>query len=128
MSKKDETDNFNHMIEFDDPDYDKWEKSYFKIRKDNFDYNEKNIENKCKAYGKIFVHGYYKKDEGIYVQGYCREMNSEEKRNYRKNQIKKTYPLGGGDYITIYEPINPVEDLVGGKVKFGKIKITKRRK
>lgn len=89
MSKKDETDNFNHMIEFDDSDYDKWEKSYFKIRKDNFDYNEKNIENKCKAYGKIFVHGYYKKDEGIYVQGYCREMNSEEKRNYRKNQIKK---------------------------------------
>ena len=128
MSKKDETDKFNHMIEFDDPDYDEWEKSYLKTRKDNFDYNEKNIENKYKAYGKIFVHGYYKKDEGIYVQGYCREMNSEEKRNYRKNQIKKTYPLGGGDYITIYEPINPVEDLVGGKVKFGKSKITKRRK
>lgn len=138
MSKKDETEKFNHMIEFDDPDYNEWDESYLEWRKSYnneqdrrkniFDYNEKNIENKCKAYAKIFVHGYYKKDEGIYVQGYCREMNSEEKRNYRKNQIKKTYPLGGGDYIVIYEPINPVEDLVGGKVKFGKSKITKRRR
>jgi len=32
-------------------------------------------------------------------------------------------PIGGGDYVRVYKPINPIQEIVGGKVKF----IQKRR-
>jgi hypothetical protein len=28
------------------------------------------------------------------------------------------YPIGGGDNVRVYKPINPIQEIVGGKVKF----------
>ena len=101
-------------------------------RKHAFSYNETIIENECRSLGKTFVSG-YKKEDGTYVHGYCREMNAEERedrmQNYRdiaeimskypkKKTLKKSYAMGAGDYVDVYEPMNPLEDLIGGEVKF----------
>ena len=114
-------------------------------RKHAFSYNETIIENECRSQGKTFVSG-YRKEDGTYVHGYCREMTSEERadalQNYRelaemmskypkKKTLKKSYAMGSGDYVDVYEPMNPLEDLMGGEVKFrhssGR-KPTKRRR
>lgn len=117
-----------------------------KERKHAFRYNENLIENACREQGKTFVNGYWK-DDGTYVHGYCREMTAEEKeirmQNYRdiaeimskypkKRTVKESHALGGGVYVDIYEPMNPLEDIIGGEVRFrhssGKRKTTKRRR
>lgn len=114
-------------------------------RKHAFSYNETLLENKCRELGMTFVSG-YRKEDGTYVHGYCREMTSEERnarlQNYReiaemmskypkKKTLKASHAIGGGDYVEVYEPMNPIEDLIGGEVKFrhtsGK-KSTKRRR
>ena len=114
-------------------------------RKHAFSYNETLLENKCRELGMTFVSG-YRKEDGTYVHGYCREMTSEERnarlQNYReiaemmskypkKKTLKASHAIGGGDYVEVYEPMNPIEDLIGGEVKFrhtsGK-KTNKRRR
>ena len=101
-------------------------------RKHAFSYNETIMENECRSQGKTFVSG-YRKEDGTYVHGYCREMTAEERearmQNYReiaemmskypkKKTLKKSYAMGGGDYVDVYEPMNPLEDVIGGKVRF----------
>lgn len=101
-------------------------------RKHAFSYNETLLENKCRELGMTFVSG-YRKEDGTYVHGYCREMTSEERnarlQNYReiaemmskypkKKTLKASHAIGGGDYVEVYEPMNPIEDLIGGEVKF----------
>ena len=114
-------------------------------RKHASSYNETLLENKCRELGMTFVSG-YRKEDGTYVHGYCREMTSEERnarlQNYReiaemmskypkKKTLKASHAIGGGDYVEVYEPMNPIEDLIGGEVKFrhtsGK-KTNKRRR
>ncbi len=115
-------------------------------RKHAFRYNETLLENACRQQGKTFVNG-YRKDDGTYVHGYCREPTSEEReakmQNYReiaeimskypkKKTLKESHAMGGGDYVDVYQPMNPLEDIIGGEVKFrhssGKRKTTKRRR
>lgn len=114
-------------------------------RRHAFSYNETIMENECRSQGKTFVSG-YKKEDGTYVHGYCREMTAEERadriQNYReiaeimskypkKKTLKASHAMGSGDYVDVYEPMNPLEDLIGGEVRFrhtsGK-KPTKRRR
>ena len=83
---------------------------------------------------KTFVSG-YRKEDGTYVHGYCREKTATEREDDRKryeeiNKIMSKYPskpklkyreaLGGGDYFDFYEPMNPIEDAIGRRVKFTK--------
>ncbi len=111
-------------------------------RKHAFSYNETLIENACREQGKTFVSG-YRREDGTYVHGYCREMTSEEReaaiQNYRelaeimskypkKKTLKNSYAMGGGDYVDVYEPMNPIEDLIGGEVKFRRSSGNKRSK
>lgn len=35
-----------------------------------------------------------------------------------KRTSKRSYAIGSGDYMDVYKPINPVEEIVGGKVVF----------
>ena len=115
-------------------------------REHAYSHNETLLENKCRELGKTFVSG-YRKEDGTYVHGYCREMTAEERedkmQNYKeiaeimskypkKKTLKESYAMGGGDYVDVYQPMNPFEDLIGGEVKFrhssGKRKTTKRRR
>ena len=115
-------------------------------RKHAFSYNETILENACRQQGKTFVSG-YRKEDGTYVHGYCREPTTEEReakmQNYReiaeimskypkKRTLKESYAMGGGDYVDVYEPMNPIEAVIGGEVRFrhssGKRKTTKRRR
>ena len=93
---------------------------------------KKVMENECEQQGKTFISG-YKKEDGTYVHGHCREKTASERDDDRKRfeeirGIMSKYPskdkleskiaMGGGDYINVYEPTNPLEDVIGGKVKF----------
>ena len=103
-------------------------------RKHAFSYNETLLENACREQGKTFVSG-YRKEDGTFVHGYCREKTAEEREDDRKRfedirkimskypdkpTLKERHELGGGEYIDVYQPMNPLEDVIGGKVKFKK--------
>ena len=135
------TRNINGIVDwFCDEDRDNWITEA--DRKHAFSYNETILENDCKAMGKTFVPG-YRKEDGTYVHGYCREMTEKEKsdkmQNYKelskmmskypkKKTLKKSYAMGGDDYIDVYQPMNPIEDIIGGEVKFRSKKRKNRRK
>ena len=36
----------------------------------------------------------------------------------KKKTLKESYAIGSGDYAEVYEPVNPIQDLIGGEVKF----------
>ena len=74
----------------------------------------KMLENDCKKQGKVWVPG-YQRSAGVYVHGYCKEVTSEYPN---KKTLKESYAMGAGDYVDVYEPMNPLEDLIGGEVKF----------
>ena len=101
-------------------------------RRNAFSYNERQMENECEQQGKTFISG-YKKEDATYVHGHCREKTASERDDDRKRteeirEIMSKYPskpklkyreaLGGGDYVNVYEPMNPIEAVTGGKVKF----------
>ena len=128
-----------HMVR-ESPDMDEYD------QKRAFSFNENLLENDCRMEGKTFVSG-YRKEDGTFVHGYCREKTAEERearmQNYReiaemmskypkKKTLKESHAMGGGDYIDVYEPMNPLEDVIGGQVRFrhssGKRKTTKRRR
>ena len=73
------------------------------------------------------------KKMALSVHGYCREKTAEEREDDRKRfedirkimskypdkpTLKERHELGGGEYIDVYQPMNPLEDVIGGKVKF----------
>ena len=56
-----------------------------KFKKMFFDTDENFASRKCLSEGKIYIHGYRKAD-GTYVRGYCREMTNEERENARREE------------------------------------------
>ena len=116
-----------HMVR-ESPDMDEYD------QKRAFSFNENLLENDCRMEGKTFVSG-YRKEDGTFVHGYCREKTAEEREDDRKRfedirkimskypdkpTLKERHELGGGEYIDVYQPMNPLEDVIGGKVKFKK--------
>jgi hypothetical protein len=47
-----------------------------------------------------------------------RGSRSSRNRDHDEHREYKEYAVGGGDYVRVYKPINPIEEIVGGKVKF----------
>jgi len=46
------------------------------------------------------------------------KLVSKGTKGHDEHREYKEYAIGGGDYVRVYKPINPIEEIVGGKVKF----------
>ncbi len=127
-------------MKMEDNDFNREEERRYQRYK--FDREENDREYECEQQGKTYVRGYMKED-GTYVHGYCREMTPQEREDYiqrarefqemmkkypKKKTLKGSYAMGGGDYVDVYEPMNPIEDIIGGEVRFRSSSGRKKRR
>jgi len=136
-SNKKKNDDMN--MSFNELEAAKEEKRYKRYMFDRIE-NDRRFE--CQKQGKTYVDGHMN-DDGTYVHGHCREMTASERadENERieslrkmmskypsKPKIKSINSLGGGDEVVVYEPMNPLEAVIGGKVVFRKTKRNRVKK
>ncbi|MEM0159980.1 MAG: hypothetical protein QW393_04455, partial [Candidatus Micrarchaeaceae archaeon] len=54
------------------------------------------------------------------INYYQRKIEEYEHYSLKPGDGYKEYSLGGGDKVRVYSPVNPVQELTGGKVQFRK--------
>ncbi|MEM3794123.1 MAG: hypothetical protein QXS76_04370 [Candidatus Bathyarchaeia archaeon] len=60
------------------------------------------------------------------INYYQRKIEEYEHYSLKPGDGYKEYSLGGGDKVRVYSPVNPVQELTGGKVQFRKKTETSR--